>query len=85
MPLTRAPGLVSIDLNKVMFPMSDIDRGLTVVCRVYEDALRKLAGGGSSIVSLQEMFENHRELVEGLASRKYDLGQASSRIETSDV
>ena len=85
MPLTRGPGLTRIDLNTVVFPMSDTVNGLTVQCRVSEDALRKLSGGGASITSLDEMFEKHRKVVEALASHKYDLGQASPQVEISDV
>jgi hypothetical protein len=57
MPLTRAPGIIKVDLNKVIFLMSDPASGATVECRVSEDALRKLSGGGYSIASLQTMFE----------------------------
>jgi len=85
MPLTRAPGIVRVDLNKVVFPMRDTASGASVECRISEDALRKLSGGGSSITTLAEMFEKHRDAVEELASHNYDLGQASPRIEESDV
>jgi len=85
MPLTRAPGIAKVDLNKVVFPMRDTASGVTVECRVSEDALRKLAGGGSSITSLQEMFEKHRDLIEEFASHNYDLGQTSPRVDVDDV
>jgi hypothetical protein len=51
MPLTRAPGIAKVDLNKVVFPMRDTASDVTVECAVSEDALRKLLGGGSSITS----------------------------------
>jgi hypothetical protein len=85
MPLTRAPGIAKVDLNKVVFPMRDTASGVTVECTVSEDALRKLLGGGSSITSLQEMFEKHRDLIEEFASRNYDRGETSPRVELDDV
>jgi hypothetical protein len=85
MRLTRAPGIAKVDLNKVVFPMRDTASGLTVECAVSEDALRKLAGGGSSITSLQEMFEKYRDLIEGVARRNYDLGQTSPRVDVDNV
>jgi hypothetical protein len=85
MPLTRAPGIVRVDLNKVVFPMSDTASGAMVECRVSEDELRKLSGGGSSITSLEEMFGKNRDTVEEFASRNYDLGHASPRVGESDV
>jgi len=85
MPLTRAPGIAKVDLNKVVFPMRDTASDVPVECAVSEDALRKLLGGGSSITSLQEMFEKHRDLIEEFASHNYDLGQTSPRVDVDDV
>jgi hypothetical protein len=48
MRLTRAPGIVRVDLNKIAFMVSDVGTGATVECRASVGALRKLRGGGST-------------------------------------
>jgi Protein of unknown function (DUF1488) len=85
MPLQRSTGTVKVDLNKVVFQMKDGATGAMVDCRVSEDALRKLSGGGSSITSLDKMFEEHRDRIEDLLSQKYDIGHHSPQVSTEDV
>jgi Protein of unknown function (DUF1488) len=76
---------VAEDLNKVLFPMKDGATGAMVDCRVSEDVLRKLSGGGSSITSLDKMFEEHRDRIEDLLGQKYDIGHHSPQISSDDV
>ena len=85
MALKRAPGTPRPDLNHIAFPMEDVATGKVVSCTVSEDALRKMSGGGSSIASMEAMFEQHRDYVEGIASNKYDGGQSSPRVLENDV
>ena len=85
MPLERSTGSVKVDLNKVVFQMKDGATGAMVDCGVSEDALRKLSGGGSSITSLDKMFEEHRDRIEELLSHKYDIGHHSPHVSTEDV
>jgi hypothetical protein len=85
MPLQRSTGRVKVDLNKIVFQMKDAATGGTVDCRVSEDALRKLSGGGSSITSLDKMFEEHRDRIEGVLSHKYDIGHHSLEVSAEDV
>ena len=85
MPLQRSTGRVKVDLNKVVFQMKDGATGALVDCRVSEDALRKLSGGGSSITSLDKMFEEHRDRIEDLVSQKYDIGHYSPQVSSEDV
>ena len=84
MRLKRASGAPTVNLNRVEFSMQDVATGATVSCKVSEDALRKLSGGGSSITSLVAMFEEHRAEVEKLASDKYDRGHASPHVQEMD-
>jgi hypothetical protein len=85
MPLQRSTGTAKVDLNKVVFAMKDAETGAMVDCRVSEDALRKLSGGGSSITSLDKMFEDHRDRIEKLLSHKYDTGHHSPQVSGEDV
>jgi hypothetical protein len=85
MPLTRAPGTVRVDLNRVVFPMQDVATGTAVRCVISEQALRKLSGGASSIAALDALFDQHRDEIEAMASRKYDAGMQSPFIIRDDV
>jgi hypothetical protein len=84
MALKRAPGAPKAELNQVEFPMQDAVTGVVVSCRISEDALRKLSGGGSSISALESMFNEHRDAAESLASAKYDRGHTSPHVVASD-
>ena len=85
MPLERSTGKVKVDLNRIAFQMKDTATGAMVDCRVSEDALRKLSVGGSSIISLEDMFEKHRDRIEDLVSHKYDLGHNPPQVTAEDV
>ena len=85
MPLQRSTGRVKVDLNEVVFQMRDGATGAMVDCRVSEEALRKLSGGGSSITSLDKMFEEHRNRIEDLLSQKYDIAHHSLQVSSEDV
>jgi Protein of unknown function (DUF1488) len=85
MPLQRSTDIAKVELNKVAFKMKDAATGAMVDCSVSEDALRKLSGGGSSITSLDKMFEEHRDRIEDLLSHKYDIGHHSPRVSGEDV
>jgi hypothetical protein len=84
MPLKRAGGAATANLNRVEFSMQDVVTGASVSCKVSEDALRKLSGGASSITSLMAMFKEHRAEVERLASDKYDRRHASPHVQETD-
>ena len=85
MPLKQAPGTLRPDLNHIAFLMEDVATGKVVSCTVSEDALRNLSGGGTSIASMEAMFEQHRDYVERITSNKYDGGQSSPRVLDADV
>jgi hypothetical protein len=65
--------------------MRDVATGASVACSVTEDALAKLSGGRSSIAALDAMFDQHRAVVENIASSKYDAGRAAPHIREQDV
>ena len=85
MPLERSTDKVKVDLNRIAFQMKDTATGAMVDCRVSEDALRKLIVGGSSIISLEDMFEKHRGRIEDLVSHKYDRGHNPPQVTGEDV
>ena len=84
MPLTRAPGVVKVDLNENCFP--DERRG--------QWGYSGVQGIGRCVAKAKwwrffNQFprgnEQHREAVEDLASHKYDLGHASPHVRGSDA
>ena len=83
MPLRAAPGMPRPEQNYIRFVMQDPSNGGVVVCRITEEALRKLSG--SPVGCMQTMFERYRRQAEALASAHYDAGQGCPVITPSDV
>jgi len=83
MPLRPAPGPPRPEQNYIRFPMQDARQGGVVICRITEEALRKLSG--SPVHCMQTMFERYRRLAENLASAKFDAGQGCPVVTPSDV
>ena len=83
MPLRPAPGPPRPEQNYIRFPMQDARQGGVVICRITEEALRKLSG--SPVHCKQTMFERYRRLAESLASAKFDAGQGCPVVTPSDI
>lgn len=83
MPLCRCPGSPRPDQNTMVFPMQEIATGRVVLCRVTEEALRKLTG--SATRSLQTMFQQARREAEELASAKYDRWPGMTAVTEEDI
>lgn len=83
MPLRAAPGTPRPEQNYVRFVMQDTRNGGVVVCRITEEALRKLSG--SPVSCMQTMFERYRREVEALASARYDGGQGCPVVTLRDI
>ena len=83
MPLRRAPGIARPEQKSMRFPMQDVRSGGVVICRITEEALRRLSA--SPVHSMQTMFEQHRRAAETLASAKFDAAQRRPVVTLCDV
>ena len=83
MPLRAAPGTPRPEQSYVRFVMQDTRNGGVVICRITEEALRKLSG--SSVGCMQTMFERYRHEAESLASARYDAGQGCPVVTPTDI
>ena len=83
MPLRRAPGIARPEQKSMGFPMQDVRSGGIVICRITEEALRRLSA--SPVHCMQTMFEKHRRAAETLASAKFDAGQRRPVVTLGDV
>jgi hypothetical protein len=85
MPLARAEGKLTPDLDGIHFPMRD-DAGRYIHCSVTFDYLNDV--GGMLIYETEEMlriFAEFRSAIEAIASRKFDAGTAKVRVDIGDA
>jgi hypothetical protein len=82
MPLRRAPGPVYHSDDGVLFLMRDTQSGALVPCKISATTLSRVAG---RVGSQRRAFDENRDTIEAIASRKYDAGETTPFLQFDDV
>jgi hypothetical protein len=86
MPLIRAKGRATPEIDGIYFPMERAGISTRVVCRVSYEALRAISGAQSGYrPAMIAVFSEYRDEIESIASRKYDAGEKNPYVTTFDL